>query len=373
MTVASLMFATSFPIAFTDHLVSNTIGTLIPPITPISGAETRVGVNGDIPVGLGLKLWESRADVHLLYAGSIVDANKILDMIELALQRETYSRKINQQIKRFVAQSGLNASFIVVYLSHRGRVSFCSSDEAQHYIDKHFRRVVMIGSGKPALVQIINTVSGQLKAPLPSLEHDQTGHVFQAIARSLAVVARSTIDYMSGSASSFAAQSTGGYFCISYFLDLYWRDQAPPAFLDNSLCQIFTEADVDQIYLTRLIVSQRSPGLGYMDVFVFVGRQPISLNDTVISLPLSSFSHTSIANVRKQSTHNPMDPLGRRLDLFQIIAYAALPMNGRITRTHTVEFSAAVAVDLTDTHQAIELTLHRPLIAKLWARLLKAF
>lgn len=372
MTVASLMFATSFPIAFTDHLVSNSVGTPTPPVTPISGVETRKGVNGDIPVGLGLKLWESKADIYLLYAGSIHDANQILGLIELALQQQDYCGKINQQIEDSVERLGLNASYIVVYLSRRDRVSFYHSKQARSFIGEYFRRVVMIGSGKQTLEQVINKVSSHLTVPVPDIKTDLTGHVFQSIASALQVVAHSTLDYMNDQKSSFADHSTGGYFCISYFLNLYWREKQPPAFLENSLCQIFTECDKRQAYLTRLIVSQRLPGLDYMDVYVFEGRHPLTLKESVIDLALQGFSHSRIANIRRNSTHGPMSPLAQRLDFFQVITYASLALNGGQARTHTVEFSGAVAVDLNNTPQAIQLTLHRPILKTLWARLLTA-
>lgn len=368
MTVASLMFATSFPIAFTDHLVSNEKGSPTPPVTPVSGLETRIGSTGDIPVGLGLKLWESPANIYLMYAGNIEDARKILDMVELAIQQEDYSRDINQRIKCAIKQAGLAASFIIVYLSPRGRVSFCASEQAKHYLGSQFRRVVMIGSGKEPLVRMINKVSGYLKSPLPSIKKAPLEHIGRAINNALSVVAQSTRDYMKGDRSLFAAHSTGGVFTISYFLGLYWLDEQPPAYLENSLCQIFTECEGEQVYLTRLIITRRQHKSQHMDVYVFEGKHPLVLGEKVLELPLQQFSHTQIANFRRHSSIGPMSPLSEDFPLFQVITYATAQVTGGRLETQNVDFNGELAITLSNGKNTLRLEQHRDIVAKLWKR-----
>ena len=237
MTVAALLFADTFPIGFTDNLISSAgDGAAID--TPITPAESRPGLDGFRPAGLAKKHWKSEhANHYVLYAGVVKDALSLFAFIEGQTAYAGYDEATHSRVVERATADRLQVSFIVVTVDRDNRVShhYHHSTVFDH---RKFGRVVVIGSGKEALLQLLDRV------PALDLAADADPH--RMLLNALVLAGAAADDYVSAR-SNFAALSTGGHFPLVYFPELYgWNETSLPAILEGftQLHVVVSERDV---------------------------------------------------------------------------------------------------------------------------------
>ena len=374
MTVAALLFAESFPIAITDNLISSNLAPDIPPTTPLTGPELRKGNAGkSFPTGLALKVWASEFGFYFLYAGRVDHARQLFDRVEQVVYREQkYTLDRHQNIIDDANYHGLDASFIVVYLDE-GFIAYAGdADRQTTLMGKSFGKVLVIGSGRDSLMQAMDTLERRQTLTLPELEPVNLDYATHAIANALAVVGRSSVEYMRAH-SAFAQQSTGALFNISYFPNLYgWSVTNPaPGWLANRLCQIFTHSDGTGTYLTRLVVTRQEVGCTHLETFFFSGHQKLDLAQDEFTLDLRNLTLSRIRALYDDSESSEMPVLEEDLALYQVIVYGQKDAPGMPPAiSHTVTYDCrSASLTIANVAGALRFTLHQPLIRNLWARI----
>ncbi|MGH2419047.1 hypothetical protein EJ576_29415 [Pseudomonas sp. C 49-2] len=382
MTVAALLFGETFPIAITDNLISSNHVPEASPTTPLTGQEARPAADGSTyPAGMASKVWESPLDVHMLYAGAVGHAQLIFTKVQQAAEYDdSYSLKRHKNIVQDAINDGLAASFIVVDL-REGHIHHAGHPDWQTECrNGSFGKALVIGSGRHALLQVMNRLSTeQIAKTLPCFECELEKHVCTAVANALLIIANASVEYMSPH-SEFARQSTGGLFTLSFFPGLYgWtQDDLPPAYLNNRLCQMFTQRDGDTLYLKRLILTLKPIGSEFLEVIVFDGSLALNIDSCTLTLKFKDLSLSRIAAVRNDSTVEPMTCLTEALDVYQTITYGQFPSTSKaepLTHKSVVFDSRRPVLTLMNdpvTADAICITFNQPLFANIWPQLKRA-
>ena len=379
MTVAALLFGETFPIAITDNLISSNHMPEASPTTPLTGQEARPSTDGTAyPAGLASKVWESPIGVHMLYAGTVDHAQQIFTkVLRVAEYEGSYSLERHKNIVQDAISDGLAASFIVVdlredHIHHAGH-----PDWQTECRNGSFGKALVIGSGRHALLQVMNRLSTkQIAVTVPCFESELEKHVCTAVANALLIIANASVEYMRPH-SEFARQSTGGLFTLSFFPGLYGWTQGnlPPAYLNNRLCQIFTQCDADTLYLKRLVLTLKPIGSECLEVIVFNGSLALDIDSCTLTLKLKELSLSRIAAIRDESTVQPMTRLTGALDVYQTITYGQFPSTSEaepLTRKSVVFDSRRPVLTLMNdpvTPDAICITFKHSLFANIWAKL----
>lgn len=183
------------------------------------------------------------------------------------------------------------------------------SRRARSYQSPLFGDVLIIGSGEGALTKSIEEVTKHVQ-PLPDRALQPTfGSLQLDIAHAIALQARASVEYM-GTKSEFASQATGGLFALSYLPRCYgWsEDTPPPGFVQNRVCELFTERRGSQVYLNRVVISSRAIDEEPLNVLVYRNstQRALRLSDLTVSLPQSDWETHRIAQRRADTVVSPL-------------------------------------------------------------------
>lgn len=236
MTVAALLFAKTFPIVITDHLISSKILPEAPVNTALTDTELRESDSGEVPVGMAAKVWHVDNKMYMIYAGSVAHAQLIRDKVRAKTTYAPYSEEIHKDITDWADASHLKASFILIFLGTDGYIHYMGHG-ARIHSTPHFGDVLIIGTGEKPLLESILKAAESIQAKPPIADEIQ-----MAMSSAVAVQANATVGYMNFR-SEFASKATGGLFALSYLPKCYgWSEKTPPpSHAQNRVCELFTE------------------------------------------------------------------------------------------------------------------------------------
>lgn len=297
MTIAALLFAKTFPVVITDTLISTKGGRENEIDTPLTSAEKREGFDGYKPAGIAQKMWHSQ-NLFFLYAGTVSDAERLFRFVDNKMHYggSVYTDEVHADVKRYAKDNKLDVSFIVVCKN--------PDDFIHHYPYRAiqadgplFGRCLMIGSGAPPLVTLLDMVRG---APLPpEEEYEHISVVYQNALRALAAV---TIDYLNEQ-SLLAAKATGAFFNLSFLPELYaFKLTEIPPIIASGVCQIFLKIAGDHLFVKRVVISRQVFGQSTNDVILMDQELPIKAADQSLYLPAHTLRVTTIRMTRQDKS-----------------------------------------------------------------------
>ena len=283
MTVATLLFGDSFPIAVTDCLISaqNVVASTI--YTPITISETRPGSNGYVPIGLAKKQWLSVYRNHyILFSGTVNDAEALAKYIDgkLAYEEKFYDDDLHQQAVELVTRDKLNVAFIVVSKSQDHYISHYYH-AASLIQKKPFGQIVIIGSGTSELIRATKSLVQHLPPSALNFDAKAPEAIGGYMLLALSLVGQLTLDYANPT-SNLARDSTGGNFHITYFPELYGWSKAdlPPPLLCGSM-QIWLRLEGHSVYLDQFIWSSSPLGDSPIQILSYRGNSLVLTADSV--------------------------------------------------------------------------------------------
>lgn len=373
MTVAALLFAKTFPIVITDHLISREGASGAPMDTALTDAESRVSDTGHIPVGMAAKMWHVRDSMYMVYAGTVTHAQQICEKIAAKTAYTSYSASVHDDVVTWVEASNLHASFILIFLGDDGFVNYYSHGARNAHND-WFGEVLIIGSGCEPLGRSIEAACTYAD-PLPSNFETQTvAYVQQAMANATALQAGATVDYTKAN-SAYANKATGGLFALSYLPRCYrWSDTTPPpGHFQNRTCELFTESRDAGIYLNRAVISSRTIDEEPLKALVYRDSEHSALNLDELNLLLAheDWSNFHIAQMRSETTILPLEGLAAAQDVYAVIIYIKIQKERGSWYAHAVFHKIGESlINISDTGTQLKLSFALPLLRQAWEKYL---
>ncbi|MFS0827097.1 hypothetical protein [Pseudomonas phoenicis] len=369
MTVAALLFAETFPIVITDHLISSNYTPPVPVTTALTDAESRVGDKGYTPTGMAVKLWHGPGDLYMLYAGKVDDAQRILKEVSARVLYKPYTIQNHEDVTLWADSNRLEASFIVVYQDVDGLIHHMSHG-ARVYQSPYLGRVLIIGSGEIPLTTSIHHVEKYLLSLPADFDKFTAKYVDTAMVNALALQARSSVDYMKEN-SNFANKSTGGLFALSYLPKCYgWSDSSPPPErLQHRVCELFTYNVGSDIYLSRAVIAFRDVDEEELNTLVYRENIPrvMSLSQADLLWEQGDLTRHRIAQLRDDSITEPFKGLAKALNIHQVIVYATITVSGKKGYHHKIfHLGPRPLLQVTNDAAGLRLTLSRLMVGEVW-------
>ena len=371
MTVAALLFAKTFPIVITDHLISREGASGTPVDTALTDAESRASDSGHIPVGMAAKMWHVRDSMYMVYAGTVAHAQQICEKIAAKTTYEAYSSTVHADVVTWAEVTNLKASFILIFLGDDGFVTYYSHGARRIHND-FFGEVLIIGSGSEPLARSIEAVCTYAD-PLPSdFDLQVLAYVHRAMANATALQAGATVDYTKAN-SAYASKATGGLFALSYLPKCYgWSDSTlPPGHLQNRTCELFTESRGGGIYLNRAVISSRTIDEEPLKALVYRDSKQSLLNIEELNLLLAheDWSDFHIAQMRSETTILPLEGLSEAQDVYAVIVYIKIKMKQGSYYVHKVFHQTGESlINISDTGTNLNLSFSAPLLRQAWGK-----
>lgn len=242
MTICTLLFTDTFPIAITDNLISNKLGD-DELSTPISGKENRIGFEGYKPAGIANKVWKVsigdklESTYYMMYSGNIEHAKKLSDYIKSKLSYQTVDEINTEDIENYITQNQLDIGVILVYMDKDGYFSHYYVNANRHIYQPI---ILSIGSGRDELACVLQRIYDRHYNFISEIS---LLDIHKKIGLSLLVISYLTSDYLYlGNYSSFAKKSCGALYHNYTFPKLYYDSiNNIPNYIKNGCCQIFID------------------------------------------------------------------------------------------------------------------------------------
>lgn len=371
MTVAALLFAKTFPIVITDHLISTSYTPATPVSTVLTDVESRVSDRGKTPVGMAAKVWHVENDMYMIYAGTVAHALQIRDKVKAKIVYTSYCESIHNDITVWADAENLKASFILVFLGADGFVHHMSHG-ARTYQCPYFGDVLIIGTGEDPMLKSFNQVARYIQ-PLPiNFQSPTAADIQRAMANAVALQANATVEYMK-SRSEYASKATGGLFALSYLPKCYgWSSQKPPpGHVQNRVCELFTERRGSKMYLNRAVISSRTIDDEPLDALVYRDSEKcaLDLNESAVLLSHGDWVNHHIAQKRADTVVRPFAGFEGVQDIHAVIVYAQFRSGPRTGYLHQVfHQSGTPLMRVSDDGTKLQLAFTHPMLREVWKR-----